>query len=67
MRKLKRYKYLIKYKDYIFIYERIKNDIYGNPKYQIDVFKHVLHLGTYNIVSYDILSDITSMYENFNK
>ena len=56
--KTKRYMEMIKVGEYTVIVERIKHDIYGNPKYNISVFgKNNIFRGNWNEVSYN--TDIT--------
>lgn len=52
MRRLTRGKDVFMDGAYIVLAERIKNDINGNPRYQLDVIKDGAYKGTYNIKTF---------------
>ena len=52
MRKLNREKQVFTNGAYTVLVERIKNDINGNPRYQLDVIENRNYIGTYNISTY---------------
>lgn len=52
MRKLNREKQVFTNGAYTVLAERIKNDINGNPRYQLDVIENRSYIGTYNISTY---------------
>lgn len=64
MRKLNKFKEMSEIKGYMVIYERIKSDLNGNPRYEVSLFdNYYCHKGTYNIVSYSIEKDINNLIE----
>lgn len=63
MRKLNKYKEILIIDNYTIIYERIKNDVNGNPRYEVTVFENMHHIGTYNIVTYTIEDSIKNLIE----
>lgn len=52
MRKLNRHKEVFTNGNMVVLAERIKNDINGNPRYQLDVIENRSYIGTYNISTY---------------
>lgn len=78
MRKLKKESKIIKYNGIIAIIERINNDMYGNPKYQIQLINiesvesivknensiSFFNNQYYNITSYNIEKDIKNIIDN---
>ena len=52
MRRLNRYKEVFTNGNMMVLTERIKNDINGNPRYQLDVIEDGQYKGTYNISTY---------------
>lgn len=50
--------------NYTVIYERVKNDINGNPRYEVTVFDNGYHKGTFNIVTYTIEESIKNLIES---
>lgn len=64
MRKTKKIKEMLVIENYTIIYERIKNDVNGNPRYEVSIFDGGYHKGTYNIVSYNIEEDISYLIKS---
>lgn len=64
----KRYMEMRKEGNYTVIVERIKHDIYGNPKYNITVFsKNNIFRGNWNEVSYNIDVTIENLIKQIEK
>lgn len=64
MRKLKKYKEILTIENYTVIYEKIKNNINGNPRYEVTIFDNGYHRGTYNIVTYNVEESIKNLLES---
>lgn len=63
MRKLKKYKEMLIIENYTIVYEKIKNTVNGNPRYEVSIFDGGYHKGTYNIVTYTIEESIKNLLE----
>jgi len=64
----KRYMEMRKVGEYTITVERIKHDIYGNPKYNISVFgKNNIFRGNWNEVSYNIDETIENLIKQIEK
>ena len=63
MRKTKKIKEMLVIENYTIVYERIKNDVNGNPRYEVSIFDGGRHKGTYNIVTYNVEEDIKNLLE----
>lgn len=61
----KRNKKMIVKDDVIVIYEKIKNDTNGNPRFELDIFKNNQYLDTKRITSYSIEEDIKAIVKEF--
>ena len=64
MRKTKKIKEMLVLENYTIIYERLKNDVNGNPRYEVSIFDGGYHKGTYNITSYSVEEDINNLIES---
>lgn len=64
MAKTKKFKEMLAIEKYTVVYERIKNDVSGNPRYEVTVFEDMHHKGTYNITSYSVEEDIRKLIES---
>lgn len=64
MWKLKKYKEMLTIDNCIVVYERIKNTVNGNPRYEVSIFDNGYHKGTYNITSYSVEEDIRNLLES---
>ena len=64
------------YKDFQINYTRIKNDIYGNPRFEVQIFtpedieyaikynSYIIPMWNYKITSYNIEEEIKSFIDN---
>lgn len=64
MRKIKKYKEMLIIDNYTVIYERIKNDVNGNPRYEVSIFDNGYYKGTYNIVTYNVEESINNLIKS---
>lgn len=48
----------------IVVYERIKNTVNGNPRYEVSIFDNGYHKGTYNIVTYNVEKSIRNLIKS---
>lgn len=64
MRKTKKFKEMLIIENYTVIYEKIKNDLNGNPRYEVTVFDGGYHKGTFNVVTYTIEKTIENLIES---
>ena len=65
MNKYKIVKYKIIVNELNCIVERAKNDTYGNPRYNIDIFKDGIIYTFKNVQSYSIEDTIKSLINNY--
>ena len=64
MRKTKKFKEMLVIESYTIVYERIKNTVNGNPRYEVSIFDNGYHKGTYNIVTYNVEKSIRNLLES---
>ena len=64
MAKTKKFKEMLVIESYTIVYERVKNDVNGNPRYEVSIFDNGYHKGTYNITSYSVEEDIRNLLES---
>ena len=66
--KTKRYMEMRKVGEYTIMVERVKHDLYGNPKYNITVFnKNNIFRGNWNEVSYNIDVTVENLIKQIEK
>lgn len=63
MAKTKKFKEMLVIESYTIVYERVKNDVNGNPRYEVSIFDSGRHKGTYNIVTDTIEETINNLIE----
>ena len=64
MTKTKKFKEMLTIDNCIVVYERIKNTVNGNPRYEVSIFDNGYHKGTYNIVTYNVEKSIRNLIKS---